>query len=338
MKLGIIHNLNRCGKLAVSSVVAACVLIASTANAETTVPPKQPTVPDKSGNRLLDKLSIPAAGAYGLRQLRSAHSGAAIEVRRSSDNTTAKIGFAENGDLDVAALLKFVGKDSGTIKTWYDQSGNNRDLEQPNVDRQRLIVDGGKLVVLPGSDKPAHTQRGEGESYGTQHKTGRVRAVASVIHPTALVAPNTASCVYWTGDGGMCLFIQNNKLALDCKGWSPPIKNDVKAVDTSLALVHLHPSDKTAKREAYSSGNLIGAQEGANFSGSMFQIGGVFTLEFPHNPKVGDGFAGFFSEIIYFTKDLPGADRELIEGSQTWHFGLEKSLPDTHPYKKNAPK
>lgn len=49
-----------------------------------------------------------AAVAYSLRQLRTAYTGPAIRVRRSSDNAEQDINFV-NGDLDTQSLLDFVG-------------------------------------------------------------------------------------------------------------------------------------------------------------------------------------------------------------------------------------
>ena len=47
-----------------------------------------------------------AAFGYGLRRLHSNYTGAAIRVRRSSDNAEQDIGFTGN-DLDIVSLLSF---------------------------------------------------------------------------------------------------------------------------------------------------------------------------------------------------------------------------------------
>ena len=49
-----------------------------------------------------------AAAAYSLRKVRTAYTGSAIKVRRSSDDGLQDIGFDSNGDLDTTALLAFV--------------------------------------------------------------------------------------------------------------------------------------------------------------------------------------------------------------------------------------
>ena len=60
------------------------------------------------------------AGAYfgvSLRKLRAAYSWSCIRVQRSSDNTQANIGFV-NDELDISALLSFVGGSNGTVVTF----------------------------------------------------------------------------------------------------------------------------------------------------------------------------------------------------------------------------
>jgi hypothetical protein len=63
---------------------------------------------------ILDSISGVQA-AYSLRRLRSGYTGKAIQVRRSSDNTTLDIGFTPAGDLDWAALEAFTGQSSDPL-------------------------------------------------------------------------------------------------------------------------------------------------------------------------------------------------------------------------------
>lgn len=88
---------------------------------------------------VLDGISNVAA-AYSLRKLRSAYAGSAVRVRRSSDSTEQDIGFASDGEFDTAAFSSFIGGGTGYVKTWYDQSGNSRDLSQSTTDSQASIV------------------------------------------------------------------------------------------------------------------------------------------------------------------------------------------------------
>lgn len=81
-----------------------------------------------------------AAAAYSLRKLRTAYTGSAIQVRRSSDNATQNIGFDSSGNLDTAALSSFVGAGNGAVSIWYDQSGNNRNVSQNTITSQPIVV------------------------------------------------------------------------------------------------------------------------------------------------------------------------------------------------------
>lgn len=95
---------------------------------------------------LLDQVSG-ALAAYSLRRVKFSYSGSAIQVRRSSDNTTLDIGFNIQGLLDTSALLSFVGGGSGFVTVFYDQSGFGRNLTQATVASQPRVVNAGVLDV-----------------------------------------------------------------------------------------------------------------------------------------------------------------------------------------------
>jgi hypothetical protein len=93
-----------------------------------------------------------AAAAYSVRKLRTAYTGSAIRVRRT-DLTESNIGFTSAGNLDTAALLSFVGTgalNNGFITTWYDQSGNAKNLTQTTAVNQPQIVSAGAVINLNG--------------------------------------------------------------------------------------------------------------------------------------------------------------------------------------------
>jgi hypothetical protein len=87
-----------------------------------------------------------AAVAYSLRKLRSAYTGNAIRVRRSSDNTEQNIGFVNNV-LDTASLLTFCGVGNGFVTTWYDQSTNANNSTQATAVNQCQIVSSGAIIT-----------------------------------------------------------------------------------------------------------------------------------------------------------------------------------------------
>jgi hypothetical protein len=105
-----------------------------------------------SSSLLLDTYSG-AAAAYSLRKLSGSYTGNAIRVRRSSDNTEQNIGFDANGNLNTVALLSFVGSGNGFVTTWYDQSGNNKNVTQSTANSQPQIVSSGSIILK--NNKPA---------------------------------------------------------------------------------------------------------------------------------------------------------------------------------------
>ena len=98
---------------------------------------------------LLTDVPVSAAFAYSVRKLASGYAGSAIRVRRSSDNAEMDVGFSL-GDLDTATMLAWSGSDSVFVKTFYDQSGNSRDLTQSTTSKQPKLVNAGTLQTLNG--------------------------------------------------------------------------------------------------------------------------------------------------------------------------------------------
>lgn len=107
----------------------------------------QPAVVAAAAPLLLDSIAATVQGAFGLRKLRSAYAGTALQVRRSSDGVTQDFGFAA-GMLDTAALLAFCGAGDGFVSKWYDQSGLGQDAVQATAAQQPQIVAAGVVASL----------------------------------------------------------------------------------------------------------------------------------------------------------------------------------------------
>jgi len=93
-----------------------------------------------------------AEAAYSLKKVRTAYSGYAVRVRRSSDDAEQDIGFLSSGEFDTTSLKTFVGANNGFVTTWYDQSGNTRDITQATSGNQPKVVTSG--VVERAGTKP----------------------------------------------------------------------------------------------------------------------------------------------------------------------------------------
>lgn len=95
---------------------------------------------------LLFDLYPGAVAGYSVRKLSAVYEGFAMQVRRSSDNTTLGIGFVGE-DLDTTALLAFAGAGSAFVSIWYDQSGFGRNAVQVTAANQPRIVNAGVLDI-----------------------------------------------------------------------------------------------------------------------------------------------------------------------------------------------
>ena len=101
-----------------------------------------------------------ASYAYSLRKLRTAYTGAAIRVRKDTTGQPEQdIGFVNN-ELDTAALKSFLNARNGFVVTWYDQSGNARNVTQATQAEQPRIANLGVIdrrsgdiaIVFDGSN------------------------------------------------------------------------------------------------------------------------------------------------------------------------------------------
>ncbi|TXH14227.1 MAG: hypothetical protein E6R03_09735 [Hyphomicrobiaceae bacterium] len=100
-----------------------------------------------TGGAILDKVGA-ATVAYSTRRVRTAYTGSALRVRRSSDNVEQDIGFTSSGDLNTSSLTSFIGANSAFVVTWYDQSGNGRDATMATTANQPRIVNAGSVDVI----------------------------------------------------------------------------------------------------------------------------------------------------------------------------------------------
>lgn len=101
---------------------------------------------------LLDNYGQNIGAAYSVRRLSSTYDGNCMEIRRDSDNATQNIGFSNNV-LDTSAIATFCSGTNGYVRTWYDQSGNDKNVQQTTASKQPRIYYDGSVVTL--NSKPA---------------------------------------------------------------------------------------------------------------------------------------------------------------------------------------
>lgn len=80
--------------------------------------------------------------AWGLRTLITGYVGPLVNFRRSSDNATLDFFAASNGWLDTAAVSAWLGANTATIATWYDQGANAAHITQAVLANQPTYTPG----------------------------------------------------------------------------------------------------------------------------------------------------------------------------------------------------
>ena len=71
-----------------------------------------------------------------------------------------------------------------------------------------------------------------------------------------------------------------------------------------------------------------------NFGYSNYSVGcGIYSI----SANTVDTWAGFVGEVILYRSALTTPQRQQVEGYLAWKWGLQTSLPPTHPYKNSTP-
>lgn len=135
--------------------------------------------------------------AYSVRKLSSTYTGNCIRVRRSSDNVEQDIGFDANDELDQSALSSFLSTNSGFIRLWYDQSGNNNNLTQSTTGEQPIIYGNGNIIVA--GTKPTVDFQADRLRLTTQFNLGQNSFISLIGRTFATSSNSGASLISFEG-------------------------------------------------------------------------------------------------------------------------------------------
>jgi len=285
----------------------------------------------------LSALSATAAAAYSLRKLYCAYAGKAINVRRSSDNTTSDIGFTATGDLDTATLKTFVGANNGFVTKWYDQSGNGNDAAQATNGNQPKIVAAG--VVSRQGGLPTLVFDGTTSYFTISYAAASMNFVAAstcnaVLARTAAAA-GTCDAVFTQqyNGGNITPTLSWNSVPAPANalayGYYPPgwqnayLPADVTLnTDNIITGTILSGAANTTAINLYQNGTLettmsnqttVGAQSGLGYNiGKRWDVTAAGNNWAPMNCQ----------ELIVFASVLSTTDRQYLEFSQSAYYGI----------------
>lgn len=261
-----------------------------------------------------------AAAAYSLRQLSSSYAGPVVTVRRSSDSAEADFTAGEVSDGTLAA---WVGSgNDGFVKTWHDQSGNNRDASQATSTLQPKIVSGGSLVTKGG--KAAMEFDGTDDRLViTSYKPSNQLALFSVFAYSSLSAVSVPFSCHKTGSpsGGFSFFNFTpgpTKIAMQSGlggTWVDGV-NELAIGDFDLNATLISLQIRTSATTLHQNGaQLLNSNKGAIAAGNDFIIAG--NAQSPgSNP-----FLGTHQELITYPSDQ-SANRQRIERDINRHYRI----------------
>jgi hypothetical protein len=287
------------------------------------------TISQAASALLIDTLSAGTTvkAAYGFRKLRSAYAGAAVKIRRGSDNQELDIGFDASGHLDNAALATHIGASRGFVRTWYDQSGLAHHLEQTTAADQPWITDtGGTRLTLPGGSASRTTMRLDSTATtgltcaalvlgASNDKLGMVAALSVPAWTTAdmLIFTTDSTTLFYTVAGGtapLSVWAPTPVVYVGRNSMSDYSYGSGLSVDTGYSLSVIFNGTNV---QGWVNGSSTASQA---VTGDM--IASPFVALGYHNSINATDL--HISELIISTV-MATADRTLIDDSQNTYYG-----------------
>lgn len=258
---------------------------------------------------VLDQLSASAYAGYSLRKVKNTFAGSAIRVRRSSDDAEQNIGFV-GGELDTASLLSFVGANNGFVKTFYDQSGNSRDMAQATKANQPKIVSSGSLITMTNGKPGIQFTGGASTFFSSAFGIAQPLTLLFVAKRDADIGGNAE--VLAGGDNFTCS-VGTKATTGYFDGYS------------GADLI----SSTVVPQVTFSAGYVYnGASSAIYFNGASIASGDMGSNGLGSPAEIGswaggtEGGAYTASEFFYFASALSTADRQKVEASQAFFFNV----------------
>jgi trimeric autotransporter adhesin len=255
----------------------------------------------------LDLISAIVAAAYSLRRLYASYTGAAIRVRRSSDNAERDIRFIGE-HLDVLTLLVFVGSGNGFITTWYDQSGNGRHATQTTAGNQPQIVSNG--VIEKQNGRPALIF--DGNAFFTNINVSLPQFSVSLVETAT---QNTSSIYYPVGFGTGGISVGGTFLSQKF------------AINGTNSLLTTENSVLNALNIVFGGSNNLGRQISVNGNAPATDatVQSITQITIGRRSDSFWLFFGLMSEVMFFPSLLSTIDRQLLERDQGIYFNISVS-------------
>jgi hypothetical protein len=153
-----------------------------------------------SANLLLDDYPN-AAAAYSLRKLDKDYTGASIRVRKDTTGQPEQDIFFVGNELDTVALKSFIRNNSGLVVTWYDQSGNGRNITNSTQAAQPIIVGITGNIIRTNGKVCINFQSGDFLLFSSTYTITHTVQVAKVVTQNTInyIYSNASNGLFWNG-------------------------------------------------------------------------------------------------------------------------------------------
>jgi len=290
-------------------------------------------VAGKSITPILDQITG-AVCAFGLRKLRAAYAGSAIQVRRSSDNVTQDIGFLLNGSLDTTSLLSFLGSNSGFIAKWYDQSGNGNDAAQATNGSQPRIVNAGTTDTQ--NSKPALFFDGSASTLTIATPLSSTKSVAGMTVNMVAQSAN-ASVQQYLFEFATGTVATNARIGIQ-KSSANQIQGIARALDGDSGAFYGSGTDG-ASYEILTNVVNYATPLGSLFKNGVSQATGSSGITAGNTDSTNslvmrlgargtsaaNFLSGYMSEFIFYASALSAVNHKTIERDQGSYYGISVS-------------
>lgn len=257
---------------------------------------------------VLDGISNVAA-AYSLRKLRSAYSGYAVRVRRSSDSAEQDIGFDGSGNFDSSAFSSFVGGGTGYVRTWYDQSGNGRDAGQATTGNQPQISSGinskfciyqptGALGLSTATISIFPSKRG---------------SIITLTQRTSESGNNVVAATFSAASPGFVLYSNTTTTS---KYFDGTAQQTLASADPGTSIIQSLSREGDTTTKYWRLGSLINTWTQTN---NQLAAGSLYIGTFS---ALSNGLIGYIADFIYFSATISTTDHNTIGNDMATYYGL----------------
>ena len=276
---------------------------------------------------LLDAITAVPVGAWGLRKLRAAYTGAFIQVRRSSDNTLQDFGAASGSNaLDTAALLTFCGTGDGFVTKLYGQgtaanTASTWSSGGTTTVGARIVI-AGALVTVNG--KPSMDFGvASGSVPGFRSVSGFTARAGTILAVCRDSRAHTAGGTLFTALSASATTsqdVQAINIELDSAGQALAFRTDSTllnaATPTTLTLFSTRFDTNGVSIQVDSNTKVTTTSTAALAFGNPLLIGSQFRSSVPFRP-----WLDMVSEMVVYPAALSDADVAALKANQKANFG-----------------